>query len=188
MAASEATIAATLPLPPTSGRPTTSPDWEGTGSACAAFLNLYKLTGEQQYKTSAQQIADNFIAWNDIRPHESPASSRCMESPRYDWPRANPASKGSVVVLFATGAGQTIPAGVDGVLSNGALPQPVLPVSVTIGGQSAAIAYSGAAPDSVAGVMQINCIVPQSVASGNRNVVLTIGNASSAAGVTLVVR
>jgi hypothetical protein len=52
-------------LPPTSGRPTVSLDWEATGSACAAFVNIYQLSGDAQYKAAAKQIADNFIAWND---------------------------------------------------------------------------------------------------------------------------
>ncbi len=101
---------------------------------------------------------------------------------------SNPAPKGSVVVLFATGAGQTIPPGVDGALSNGMLPQPVLSVSVTIGGQLAAVQYAGAAPGEVAGVMQVNCVVPMSAGTGNLDVVLTVGTSQSPPGVTVAVQ
>jgi uncharacterized protein (TIGR03437 family) len=101
---------------------------------------------------------------------------------------SNPAAKGSVVVLYATGAGQSDPAGVDGLLSNVTLPKPLLSVSVTIGGQPAAIQYAGAAPGAVAGVIQVNCVVPPSVASGNPEVVLTVGDAHSPSGVTVAVK
>lgn len=73
---------------------------------------------------------------------------------------ANPAEKGSIVVLYGTGEGQTDPAGVDGKLASGTFPKPVLPVSVTIGGQAADILYYGAAPGLVAGVMQVNARIP----------------------------
>ena len=65
---------------------------------------------------------------------------------------ANPAAKGSVVVLFATGEGQTNPAGVDGKLaSSQPLPAPVVPVTVLVGGpqgagKNASVLYAGAAP------------------------------------------
>ena len=100
---------------------------------------------------------------------------------------SNPARRGSIVVLYATGGGQTVPGGVDGALSNGTLPQPALAVSVTIGEQPATVMYAGAAPGSVAGVMQVNCAVPLAVGTGNLDVVLTVGNAHSPAGVTVAV-
>jgi uncharacterized protein (TIGR03437 family) len=45
----------------------------------------------------------------------------------------NPANTGDVITLFGTGEGQTDPPGVDGQIANDVLPQPVLPLSVTIG-------------------------------------------------------
>jgi uncharacterized protein (TIGR03437 family) len=91
------------------------------------------------------------------------------------------------VVLFATGEGQTTPAGIDGQLAISTFPKPVLPVSVTIGGQPATLAYFGAAPDETAGLLQLNVVVPQNIAPGNAAVVLTVGSASSQAGVTIAV-
>jgi uncharacterized protein (TIGR03437 family) len=92
---------------------------------------------------------------------------------------SNPAQKGSTIVLFATGAGQTTPPGVDGALSSAPLPMPVLPVTVTIGGQAAQVPYAGAAPGEVSGVLQINCTIPPSVPSGMQQVVVTVGTAQS---------
>ena len=53
---------------------------------------------------------------------------------------AAPASSGSVLSLFATGEGQTLPAGVDGRLATGSVPQPVATVTATIGGVAAEFA------------------------------------------------
>jgi uncharacterized protein (TIGR03437 family) len=56
---------------------------------------------------------------------------------------ANPAQPGSVISLYATGEGQTNPRGVDGALGVAPLPQPIVKVSVTIGGQPAEVRFSG---------------------------------------------
>ena len=101
---------------------------------------------------------------------------------------AAPAAKGSVVVLFGTGEGQTDPPGVDGKPAAGVFPKPVLTVSVRIGGVAAEILYSGAAPGLVAGVLQVNARIPEEVASGDVPVVLTVGSASSQPDLTVAVR
>jgi uncharacterized protein (TIGR03437 family) len=101
---------------------------------------------------------------------------------------AKPAPKGSVIVLFETGEGQTNPAGVDGLIAGSVLPKPVLPVSLKIGGVAAVIQYYGAAPGLVAGIMQVNAVVPANVASGSVPVALTVGNASSQPGLTMSVK
>jgi len=102
---------------------------------------------------------------------------------------SNPAQRGSVVVLYATGAGQMNPAGADGAVSAGALPAPNLPVSVKIGGADAAVVYAGAAPGLIAGVIQVNCVVPADVTPGTAvPVALFVGTAASQPGVTLAIQ
>jgi uncharacterized protein (TIGR03437 family) len=101
---------------------------------------------------------------------------------------SNPAAKGSVIVLFGTGEGQTDPRGIDGRIASGALPKPVAPVTVTIGGIQADFLYAGAAPFEVAGVFQINAVVPNGVNSGAAPVLVKVGNASSPAGITVSVQ
>jgi uncharacterized protein (TIGR03437 family) len=101
---------------------------------------------------------------------------------------SNPAEKGSVIIVFATGAGQTDPAGTDGQIASDTLPKPLLPVSVQIAGREAKVLYAGAAPGMVAGLLQVNCIVPLGSPSGYAvPVALSVGNISSPAGVTLAV-
>ena len=102
---------------------------------------------------------------------------------------ANPAAKGSVIAIYATGEGQTIPSGINGKVNNdGTLPRPVLPTTVTIDGQPAEVTYAGGAPDLVSGALQVNARVPAGAASGTVAVVVTVGTNSSQAGVTLFVQ
>ncbi len=102
---------------------------------------------------------------------------------------ANPAARGSIIVLYATGAGQTEPAGTDGKLNTFPLPKPLLPVQVRIGGRLAEVYYAGAAPQLVAGVLQINARVPTDIVPGAAvPVVLMAGKTASPASVTVSVR
>jgi uncharacterized protein (TIGR03437 family) len=102
----------------------------------------------------------------------------------------NPADRGSVVVLYGTGAGQTSPAGDDGMISTDfPLPAPILPVTVFIDDQPAELFYAGAAPGMVQGILQINARIPNTAASGaGIPVMFKVGNYSSPKTVTLSVR
>jgi len=89
---------------------------------------------------------------------------------------SNPASKGSIVVLYATGTGQTAPPGSDGTVPpNSTLPAIKAPVLVTIGSQNADIFYAGDAPGFV-GLAQLNIGVPNStVGGGEQPITLEVG-------------
>jgi uncharacterized protein (TIGR03437 family) len=101
----------------------------------------------------------------------------------------NPADRGSVVAIYATGFGQTDPPGVDGQVTADLLPRPTLHVSVQIGGADAEVLYAGAAPGLVAGVFQINCRIPTNLAPGDSVAVrLIVGAALSPPGITLAIR
>jgi uncharacterized protein (TIGR03437 family) len=103
---------------------------------------------------------------------------------------SRPAPRGSIIVVYATGEGQTTPAGQDGKPALGTPPKPLLPVSVTIGGVAAPeVLYAGGAPLYVAGLMQVNVRVPAAAPAGNAvPIQLTIGNASSQPSVTVALR
>ena len=106
---------------------------------------------------------------------------------------SNPATPGSVVVLYATGEGQTIPAGITGKLSEPPYPTPVAQVSVTIGGLPAEVIFAGGAPG-FAGLLQVNVRVPSAVEPGNNVPIFLLTpfdrffSRSSQPGVTLAVR
>jgi uncharacterized protein (TIGR03437 family) len=101
----------------------------------------------------------------------------------------NPAARGSVVSVFGTGEGQTIPGGADGTIAGAEdLRRPVAAVAASIGDQSAEILYAGSAGGQVAGLLQINLRVPLSVTSGEAVLLtITIGSTSQA-GVTMAVK
>jgi len=106
---------------------------------------------------------------------------------------ANPAKVGSYISIYATGEGQTTPAGVDGKLAPSTVPpyppQPNLPVTVTIGGKNVTPIYAGGAPGEVAGLMQVNVQIPSGIQTGSAiPVTVQVGNASSQAGVTIAVQ
>ena len=96
---------------------------------------------------------------------------------------SNPAARGSVVSIYATGEGQTNPPGVNGAIANeslAGLPRPVAPFSITIGGQTAQYTYAGTAPQSFAGFFQVNAVIPSNISTGNAPVILKVGSATSA--------
>lgn len=99
-----------------------------------------------------------------------------------------PAPKGSVVTLFATGAGQVDQAVIDGSLSAAPLAKPLLGVQVSVAGIDAPLYWYGAAPTLVAGVLQVNFTIPSNAPSGPQPVVLKVGTAASRATVTVHVQ
>jgi len=101
---------------------------------------------------------------------------------------SNPADKGSIVVLYATGEGQTNPPGVDGVVTGAVAPKPLFPVRVKIGGADADVLYYGAAPGLVSGVLQVNAVFPPGTPSGAVPVTISVGAVNSPAGTTLAVK
>ncbi len=92
-------------------------------------------------------------------------------------------------MFWATGEGQTAPAGLDGKLAADLFPKPILPVSVSIGGKEAEILYAAAAPGMVAGVMQVNARVPVNVTPSDAVPIrLKVGDTTSPEGVTVALR
>jgi uncharacterized protein (TIGR03437 family) len=104
---------------------------------------------------------------------------------------ASPAAKGSVVVLYATGFGQTNPPGVDGQIARDVLASPLQqPVGVWIQGQQAELLDVGAVPGAVSGIMQVKIRLPGAIPSGSSvAVTMKVGSwGPSPDGVTMAVR
>jgi uncharacterized protein (TIGR03437 family) len=101
---------------------------------------------------------------------------------------ANPAPRGSIISIYATGEGQTSPEGATGSVASSSATHPVQPVTVTIGGMEAAVQYAGSAPGEVAGLLQVNAIVPAAVTPGPAvPLKLSVGGVPSQAGATIAV-
>ena len=103
---------------------------------------------------------------------------------------SNPAPVGSYVSVYATGEGQTNPAGIDGQPGVSPAPRPVAqPITATVGGLPAPVQYAGGAPGLVAGILQVNVQVPTGVASGsNALIVISVGGQPTQANVTVAVK
>lgn len=102
---------------------------------------------------------------------------------------ANPAERGTVVQLYGTGFGALNPALADGVVAGVPLAQLRETLRVEIGGRVAQVLYAGAAPGLVAGVVQINVVVPADATTGASPIrVFMAGDVFSRAGTTVFVR
>jgi len=101
---------------------------------------------------------------------------------------ANPASAASIVTVYGTGFGATVPNSKDGELTGSDLYGIALPVRVAVGGKEAKVTYAGSAPGLVAGVSQIDFQIPSGLDPGAAWVVVSAGEFSSAAVVTIAVK
>jgi len=106
----------------------------------------------------------------------------------------NAAAKGSIVMVFLTGEGQTSPQGVTGKITTPTLPPPqvtpapLLSIGVLVNGQPALYTYAGEAPGLAAGLMQLNVQIPSNAPSGNLPITVSIGSNISQSNVTVSVR
>jgi uncharacterized protein (TIGR03437 family) len=106
---------------------------------------------------------------------------------------SNAAARGDTVVVYMTGEGETSPAGVTGKVTTVSstpplTPTPLLPISITVGGQAANYSFAGEAPGLVSGVLQLNVVLPTNIAAGDQPIVVTIGGNPSQQGVTVSVK
>jgi uncharacterized protein (TIGR03437 family) len=100
---------------------------------------------------------------------------------------ATPAPKGSTVAVYMTGEGLTV-GNVDGAIAT-TLNRPVANVTATVGGVAATVAYAGTSPGIVNGVIQVNVTIPATAPSGPTvPILITIGTATTQAGVTLAIQ
>ena len=92
---------------------------------------------------------------------------------------ANPAQAGDVITIFGTGLGAVTNPPASGVAASGnPLSTTTLPPNVTIGGQAAAVPFSGLAPFFV-GLYQVNATVPGGLTPGRVPVVIGTSAGSS---------
>jgi uncharacterized protein (TIGR03437 family) len=78
----------------------------------------------------------------------------------------NAAARGSTILIYVTGMGDLAAPVADGVVATAAAGLADNTVRVDIAGQPAVVSYAGAAPGAVAGLVQINAIIPPTVSTG----------------------
>ncbi len=101
---------------------------------------------------------------------------------------SNPADRGAIVVLYATGTGRTTPAQADGEVTGGNPPRPAQAVKVFIADREAELLFAGSTPGVVSGLTQLNVRVPGDLAPGLVPVVLEVGGIRSPRTVSLAIQ
>lgn len=142
--------------------------------------------------TAAVQVQYNGQTSNTYTASVVAQNPEVLSVANSDWTLnspANPAAQGSVVALFVTGLGQTIPAGVDGAVSVPPLAQLALVPQITFSNYPASLAYVGAAAYAVSGVSQVNVVLGSLVISppGGQNEVIVDIVTSTSLGVPVYV-
>jgi len=98
---------------------------------------------------------------------------------------SNPASAGSIIMVYGTGFGPLNPPATDGQPATGQA-NTQMPVTATVGGIQSDVTYAGAAPGLIAGAVQINVRVPHNLAPSPAAIVLlSVGSVTTPAGVTV---
>lgn len=101
---------------------------------------------------------------------------------------ANPADRGSTIMVYMTAGGPTDPPGEAGaIVSQTETLQ--LPVRAEIGGVPADVGFVGSAPDLIKGALRVNIEVPENAPTGDAvSLVIWVANVRSQDGVTLAVK
>ncbi|MCC6585701.1 MAG: putative Ig domain-containing protein [Bryobacterales bacterium] len=101
---------------------------------------------------------------------------------------ANPTTRGAAIVLYVEGLGavnQSLPAGQPAPVNP--LARSVVPVTVTVGGLPAEVLFAGLTPG-LAGLYQINLVVPMGVTAGDAVPVIVTANGQSSNAATIAIR
>jgi uncharacterized protein (TIGR03437 family) len=98
----------------------------------------------------------------------------------------NPATAGSIVSLYVTGAGATSDG--DGAIATSAEPGTAVQVVVGNPYQAATVLYSGPSPGTISAVTQINVQLPVGVTGDRVTIYFLAGGLSSQSGVTIAVK
>ena len=104
---------------------------------------------------------------------------------------ASTIARGATIAFYMTGEGLTSPGSTTGMIAgvSTGLNKPVLqPVTATVGGVAAKVAYAGSAPGAVYGVMQVNVDIPRDAPTGVQPVIVSVGGISTQAAVTVTLQ
>lgn len=88
-----------------------------------------------------------------------------------------PARAGETIILYGTGFGPTTPQPTQGLLADKGYPLLPLPTA-TVGGLNAQVTYAGLVP-TLAGVYQVNLVLPANIGAGDWPLIVTTGGTTS---------
>lgn len=170
--------------------------WEINGQTSANVVVTYNGNSSAPTNVSVNTVAPAIYTLNSTGSGQAAAIN---QNGTFNGPAGSttvPAPEGSVVVLYATGCGQTSPPGTTGSVSpTTQLLEVTAPVSVSFGPLSnplyGTVKFIGAAPGLVTGVCQVNVQLPPDptgALAGNPFVTLTVNGVSSTQGPTIAVQ
>jgi uncharacterized protein (TIGR03437 family) len=158
--------------------------FEVSGSTVQAFIQ-YQGEYSTPFPVSLAQSAPGIFSANLSGQGLAAAVNDQKGVYSYNTP-AHPANAGDIVELYLTGTGPTSPAGVDGQPYAGRAACALTPVTVTIGGQRVTPLCYGI-PGEVAGLTEVDVIIPSGLSAGLTPVTVQFSGVSSQPGVTVAV-
>ena len=113
----------------------------------------------------------------------TPPETKAKERPSGDQGKgpdgANPAKPGGAIIVYLTGSGPVNPAVADGAAAlSSSLSRVQSPVTATVGATPAEVLFAGLTPG-FAGLLQVDLIVPSSLAAGTYPVTIFISGEAS---------
>jgi len=131
---------------------------------------------------TAQQFSPAFFLWPDGQPAATHVDySLAAENGTFGSAKTVAAKPGEAIILWGTGFGPTSPAAPAGAqVPSATIYNTANPVTVTIGGVSAAV-YGAALAPGFAGLYQVVVTVPSTLADGVYPLIATVGGVASAA-------
>jgi uncharacterized protein (TIGR03437 family) len=148
--------------------------WELAGQASATVKVIIQRTYSAEYTLPLATYSPGFFA--NTADEQSIAAS--LDSNNNIVSTANPVPRGTTVQLFLNGLGPVQNTPADGAAVPAA-DMTTTPASISIGGQTAIVNYSGLAPNFV-GLYQVNAVVPNSLTPGLQPITCSIGGVSCA--------
>ena len=148
--------------------------WELAGQTSVTVKVIINYTYSAEYTLPLATYSPGFFTYTATGQLVADA----LDSDNKVISTSNPAKQGSSIQLFMNGLGpvSNTPASGSPGLSSPLSRSPALP-TITIGGKSASVSFSGLAPDFV-GLYQVNAIVPSGLSTGVQQITCSIGGVS----------
>jgi len=171
-----------------------APQLMGVGSATIVVIanpgGANELRSDPLALNTQQAFAPAFFTFNGRTIAATNADGTQILADPSVVPGGVSAKPGDVVVLYATGMGNTDPPASPGDIA--ASPAQITsPLTVTVGGitlASSDVMYAGLAPQAICGLQQVNVRLPASLTDGDVTVTLSVSGAQSPQGTTIPIR
>jgi uncharacterized protein (TIGR03437 family) len=147
--------------------------WELANYASATVKVIINYTYSPEYTLSLAAYSPGFFSYQSNGQFAADA----LDLSNNQVTASNPVARGSAVQLFLNGLGPVNNTPADGWPATDASSTTIATPSISIGGQSATVIFSGLAPG-YADLYQVNAIVPSGIGTGAQPITCSIGGVS----------